>query len=176
MPYVGLEGHVKIGAALAQPVHDRMLSRDHKRAARPQQTEELSERSATVVGIVDSQRTNDEIKRPTRIGQGLAKDGSIDTSPAGYLRPGQFHHDWARVECRHLAAPVEEFSGVESGPAACVEHVQAADRSKRGQDGGPVVVSVIGAVGCVPLEVLAHPVVSRPQILSQAGTLATALL
>ena len=71
-----------------------------------------------------------------------------------------------------LAAPVEEFSGVESGPADRVEHVQAADLSNRGENRGPVVVRVIGAVGRVTLEVLAHPVVGGPQILTHADTLA----
>src|SRR5258708_19654213 len=103
MPHVGLERHLEIGATLAQPVHDRMLSRDHSRAARPQHAEELSERSATVVGIVDSQRTNDEIKRPTRIGQRLANDGPIDPSPAGYLRPRHFHPAPPPVPCPPLA-------------------------------------------------------------------------
>src|SRR5258708_20656052 len=91
MPYVGLERHLEIRAALAEPVHDRMLGRDDKRAARPKDAEELGERGATVVGIVDGQRTDDAVKRTAWIRQGLPQDRSIHPRPAPNPGPGPNH-------------------------------------------------------------------------------------
>jgi hypothetical protein len=47
----------EIGATLAEPVHERMLDRDNIHASGPQDAEEFGERSATVVDIVNGQRT-----------------------------------------------------------------------------------------------------------------------
>src|SRR5258708_26493603 len=116
MPYVGLERHLEIGAALAEPVHDRMLGRDDKRAARPKDAEELGERGVTVVGIVDGQRTDDAVKRTAWIRQELAQDGSIDPGPARNLGPGPSPPPRAPLEPPHLRPPAPAVLAVDPQP------------------------------------------------------------
>ena len=68
-PCVGFQGGLEVGAALAQPVHDRVLRRYHRCPARAQDAAELGERGRAVAGVVNGQRADDEVEDAIGVGQ-----------------------------------------------------------------------------------------------------------
>src|SRR5215831_9479962 len=59
---VGFQRGLEIGAALAQPVHHRVLRRYHRRPPGAQDAAELGERGRAVAGVVNDQRTDDKVE------------------------------------------------------------------------------------------------------------------
>jgi hypothetical protein len=103
------------------------------------------------------------VERFRAVRQFLSQDRGVDLSRSSDSFTGEGDHRGAGVEAGDLRADRDEFLRVQTRRTGGVQGPEAADRAEQAEDGGPVVVSVLGAVGSVLLEAPAHVVVDRPQ-------------